>query len=112
MKRTISVMACLLLAGISHGIGGTYLMDTKTWQARPVVTSPVGAIRNPLGLKFDLNVDAYAGVNDFDRVVPGMWISGGLRAADNMTVRVGPALELNNGRVRCPGVMIGFTIHF
>ncbi len=109
-RKAVSLLACLAVAGAAHGIGGTYLLDTKTGMSRPVVLSPVGKIQKPLSLRFDLNVDLYAGLNDFDRVVPGVWLSGSFRAADNLTVNFGPALEFNGGRVRCPGIMIGFVL--
>lgn len=113
MKRfIIPALALASCVAPAQTIGAAYLLDVKTGLTREVVITSIGEIRKPLGLNFNLAIDGFAGLNSWDHVYPGVWVSGRVPLAENFNLKFGPAFTYEENRVRFPGLVIGFEIRF
>lgn len=111
-KKALSLITVAMLASIASAIDGAYLINLKDGRTRPVVLTSLGSVRNPLGMTFSVDLNLYAGMNEADRVVPGLWASVHYRLADNLNASIGPSFEFVDSRIRVSGLMVGFSLTF
>lgn len=96
----------LSVIALAQSAAAAYLFDPLDGTSTPVVVRHLGEIRKPLGQKFNLDVDAFAGVKR-EKPIIGTWVSKRWTLAENVTFNLGPAVIYEESRFRVPGMIFG-----
>ena len=89
--------------------------NLKTKESSVVALTKVGAIRRPLGLGIDLDVDAFAGSTLAGNVLAGFSVGGSFPLAENLTFKLALGTDYRLGmqpRDFSLGLILGVTWKF
>ncbi len=106
MKMFLFASTLFLISASLFAQSATYVYDLRYKEASVVTTAQVGKITNVFGKRFDLDVDAFAGLTLITKKpVSGFLIGKRIALADNAEGYFGGGLNLPAGKN--PSVVFG-----
>jgi hypothetical protein len=111
--KPITLIAIIAASTMGHAdTGVAYVFEPRTKAAYEVVTTQIGEVVKPLGLRKNLSVNAFAGFGDKDRPLAGFSLSYRLNLAQNVSLDAGPAVFVSDRKPSGIAVYVGLTWRF
>lgn len=117
--KTLLLPALLAIAAIAPAQDPTpqpwsiaAVWDFRTKTSSAVILRSIGKIEQPLGFKFDLDLDAFAGSDIDSNVTGGIAISKTFPAARNVDFKFGLAISATQNKPVGAGLLLGLTYRF
>lgn len=111
MKTRLSLLI-LAASTIAHAQSVGYVYEPRQKAFYEVVTTKIGAVSKPLGLKLSLSVNGFAGVGYRNRPIGGISLTYHAKVAENVGLEIGPAVFADSGRPTGWGVFAGISWRF
>lgn len=111
----MKIHASLLILAVStvaraQSVG--YVYEPRSKAAYEVVTTKIGTVSKPLGLRMSLSVNGFAGVGFQNRPIGGITLTYSAKLAENVGLEIGPAVFASAGRPSGWGVFAGLSWRF
>lgn len=117
--KTLFLLALLAIAAIAPAQDPTpqpwsiaAVWDFRTKTSSAVVLRNIGKIEQPLGFKFDLDLDAFAGSDIDSNVTGGLAISKTQAIAKNVDFKFGLTVSVTQNKPTGAGLLLGLTYRF
>lgn len=86
--------------------------DFRTHTSSAVVLRNIGIVEKPLGLKFNLDVDGFAGADMDSNITGGVAIGHTFPVARNVDFKFGLAISATQNKPTGAGLLLGLTYRF
>lgn len=86
--------------------------DARSKSTNYVILTKIGEVKRPLGLGFDLEIDAFAGSDAYANLVGGVSIGKTFPVAQNVDFKLGLGVSTQQGKPTGAGLLIGLTYRF
>lgn len=111
MKTHLSLLI-LAASAIASAQSVGYVYEPRQKAFYEVVTTKIGTVNRPLGLKLSLSVNGFAGVGYRNRPIGGLSLTYHAKLAENVGFELGPAVFADSGRPTGWGVFAGVSWRF